>query len=129
MHSIATLNEVIQESGLTHPLQVSTYYSREFVPYDPLRASNTPEESEIPNEHDKWVLVIRRVFEDKNKLLKTKLDIKSPLIVEVLQETLEEEKAELATGRASLDWPHNLLFRYVCTPFRIYALRESIPDL
>jgi len=102
-------------------VQISNYYSRKFVPYDPLRLIATPEEGEIPDEHDKWVLVIRRVFKDNNTLSKTKLDIKSPLIIEVLQETIKEEKAELAIEKASLDWPHSLLFRYVSVSSYSYS--------
>lgn len=67
----------------------------------------------MPDEHSKWVLVLRRVFGHDGELRKTKLDIKSPLIRKIIKKTVEGEKASMESEKASVQWPNNDLFRYV----------------
>jgi hypothetical protein len=60
-----------------------------------------------------WVLVLRRVFLPGNRdVKKTKLDIKSPLILTVLKEVIAEERATLE-AKASIHWPNDRVYRHV----------------
>ena len=62
------------------------------------------------------MLVLRRVFGKDKALKKTRLDIKSPLILEILEDVVKEESAALVT-EGSISWPNDKLFRYVSDMF------------
>jgi AAA+ superfamily predicted ATPase len=66
----------------------------------------------VPDEHSKWVLVLRRVFGYENELQRTKLDVKSPLLREILKETVPPVKASMDSEKASTLWPNDEIFRY-----------------
>jgi hypothetical protein len=87
---------------------------RKFVAHDPKRiASRKPAEKELTTEsYSKWVLVLRRVFSNDDSLRKTRLEIKSPLILKVLKDVITEETAAL-TVDTSITWPNDKLFGYV----------------
>jgi hypothetical protein len=88
-------------------------FERKFVAYNPKRTPLKQKDEELSSEkYSKWVLVLRRVFSNLNSLKKTRLDIKSPLILDVLKEVVEEEQATLVT-EGSISWPNDKVFRYV----------------
>jgi hypothetical protein len=88
-------------------------FERKFVAYDAKRTPLKQKDEELSSEkYSKWVLVLRRVFSNLNSLKKTRLDIKSPLILDVLKEVIEEEQATLVT-EGSISWPNDKVFRYV----------------
>jgi AAA+ superfamily predicted ATPase len=66
----------------------------------------------VPDEHSKWVLVLRRVFGYENELQRTKLDVKSPFLREILKETVPPVKAAMDSEKASTAWPNDEIFRY-----------------
>ncbi|KAL4898155.1 P-loop containing nucleoside triphosphate hydrolase protein [Aspergillus ambiguus] len=84
---------------------------RVLVPHDPSRIPVPDKEAVVPDDYDKWVIVLRRVFHPDQTLWKVMLDIKSPLVLDVLMETLLEQKAALAS-QASVKWPNRGLCRY-----------------
>lgn len=85
---------------------------RMFVAYDPERRPTSQDEELTPDNRGKSVLTLRRVFEQDNRTLKKiELDIKSPLILDVVKETVLSERARLET-KFSLAWPNENLFRY-----------------
>ena len=90
-------------------------YERQFVAYDasrvPVRSSREKELSTV-GKYSKWILVLRRVFSKDKSLWKTKLDVKSPLILDVLKEVVKEEAATLVT-EGSITWPNDKVFRFV----------------
>jgi len=59
------------------------------------------------------VLVLRRVFGYENELRKTKLDVKSPLIKEIIKDACPPERAAMESEKASTQWPNDEIFRYV----------------
>ncbi|KAH8808670.1 P-loop containing nucleoside triphosphate hydrolase protein [Xylogone sp. PMI_703] len=85
---------------------------RAFVDYDPDKRPTAKVEVLSSERYSKWILVIRRVFEQDNKtLFETKLDIRSPLILDILQDTVKEEQATLVSTGA-IKWPNDEVFRY-----------------
>ncbi|KAF4627890.1 hypothetical protein G7Y89_g10260 [Cudoniella acicularis] len=49
---------------------------------------------------------------DHNTLSKIKLDIQSPLVLDILGKRVKEERAALMT-KASVIWPNDSVFRYI----------------
>jgi hypothetical protein len=87
--------------------------SRGLVPYDPVRGASSDVEETLPDENDLRVLILRRVFDRNNCLLRTKLDVKSPLIRSILVRVVEDEAAALQCRHPSIYWPNGDVFRWV----------------
>ncbi|KAH8820722.1 hypothetical protein F5884DRAFT_720005 [Xylogone sp. PMI_703] len=87
---------------------------RTICPYDPHRSTGDVDQSEAilsPDKCDSSILVIRRIFNKDDGLRRTALDMRSPLIRNVVKNTVKSEVAYLETG-SSVTWPHDGLFRY-----------------
>jgi hypothetical protein len=78
----------------------------------PGTTSNYPDNS-IPDEHSKWVLVLRRLFGYENYLRKTKFDVKSLLIKDAIQEACPPERAATEGEKPVNLRPNDELFRHV----------------
>ncbi|KAF4625596.1 hypothetical protein G7Y89_g12572 [Cudoniella acicularis] len=108
----ATVDEMKVQVWKVDDIFDSTIHERTFVAFDPIRRPTGDDEELSSERYGKWAMVLRRVFDhDNTTLMKTKLDIQSPLILEVLQERVEEEKAALVS-KASVKWPNDNVFRY-----------------
>ena len=65
------------------------------------------------DKYGKWVLVLRRVFNRWDQSLsEVCIDIKSPLVFDVLHKALRDERASLDV-EPSLPWPNDGIFRWV----------------
>jgi hypothetical protein len=82
------------------------------VAWDDAR-TRKPDDDNVPDDHSKWVLVLRRVFGYDNEFLRIKLDVKSPLIRDIIKECVESEEAAMDSEKASTKWPNHDIFRYV----------------
>lgn len=86
-------------------------YSREFVPWAENRGRKRNDDEDVTDDYGKWVLVLRRVFDEGEDLRKAKLDVKSPFIKKIVKDVCQEGAME--TERASVHWPHDGMFRHV----------------
>ncbi|KAK6828814.1 hypothetical protein RU639_003670 [Aspergillus parasiticus] len=85
---------------------------RTFLPYDPTRGA-IEEDNNLPSDdYGRWVLVLRRVFSRWDQSLsEVCIDIKSPLVFDVLYQALRNERATLDV-EPSLPWPNDGIFRW-----------------
>ncbi|GMF74137.1 unnamed protein product [Aspergillus oryzae] len=85
---------------------------RTFLPYDPARGAIEEDDNLSSDKYGKWVLVLRRVFNRWDQSLsEVCIDIKSPLVFDVLHKALRDERASLDV-EPSLPWPNDGIFRW-----------------
>ncbi|KAF7925776.1 uncharacterized protein EAE98_007001 [Botrytis deweyae] len=85
---------------------------RVFVTHDSIKRPTAKDEELSSEKYSKWILILRRVFENDNKTLrKTMLDIQSPFIRDIIHDIVKEERAMLLS-KNSIDWPNDNVFRY-----------------
>ncbi|KAE8142350.1 hypothetical protein BDV38DRAFT_295137 [Aspergillus pseudotamarii] len=87
-------------------------HKRVFLPHDPTRGAVEEDRRLSSDEYGKWVLVLRRVFNTWNpSSSESFIDIKSPLLFQVLYKALSDERATLDV-ESSLPWPNDGVFRW-----------------
>ncbi|KAE8413576.1 hypothetical protein BDV36DRAFT_299862 [Aspergillus pseudocaelatus] len=87
-------------------------HKRVFLPYDSTRDAVEEDRRLSSDKYGKWVLVLRRVFNMWNPSWSENfIDIKSPLLFQVLYNALSDERATLDV-ESSLPWPNDGVFRW-----------------
>ncbi|KAE8346780.1 hypothetical protein BDV24DRAFT_175633 [Aspergillus arachidicola] len=102
----------VRPTHLVHEARSVPLKKRTFLPYDPARGAIEEDNSLPSDEYGKWVLVLRRVFNRWDQSLsEIRIDIKSPLVFDVLHKALRDERATLDV-EPSLPWPNDGIFRW-----------------